>query len=219
VPGRPLGPGQIHDSNRPMLLALVAEAGFEPVDLGLVADDESLIATAVTEGASTCDALLTSGGVSMGDLDLVKVVLERVGEMRWMQLAIRPAKPFAFGLVGDRPTPVFGLPGNPVSSLVSFELLARPALRRLAGHPDDALVRRAVAAVAGERLGRRPDGKVHFARVRLRPGEDGRLVATSAGAQGSHQLTAVARADGLAVLPDGDGVDPGQPVEVLPLGP
>jgi molybdopterin molybdotransferase len=219
VPGRPLGPGQIHDSNRPMLLALVAEAGFEPVDLGLVADDESRIAAALTDGASTCDALLSSGGVSMGDLDLVKVVLDRLGEMRWMQLAIRPAKPFAFGLVGDRPTPVFGLPGNPVSSLVSFELLARPALRRLAGHPDDALVRQSVAAVAGERLGRRPDGKVHFARVRLRPGEDGRFVATSAGAQGSHQLTAVARADGLAVLPDGDGVDPGQPVEVLPLGP
>ena len=219
VPGRPLGPGQIHDSNRPMLVALVAEAGCEPVDLGLAADDEAAITAAVADAAARCDAVLTSGGVSMGDLDLVKLVLERLGEMRWMQIAIKPAKPFAFGLVGTPPIPVLGLPGNPVSSLVSFELLARPALRRLAGHPDEALLRTPVAAVAGEGLARRPDGKVHYARVRLAPGPDGRPVASSAGAQGSHQLTAVARADGLALLPDGDGVAPGDPVAVLPLGP
>jgi molybdopterin molybdotransferase len=218
-PGRPLGPGQIHDANRPMLLALVAEAGFVPVDLGRVADDDGAIAGAVTGAAGSCDAVLTSGGVSMGDLDLVKVVLDRLGEMRWMQVAIRPAKPFAFGLVGERPLPVFGLPGNPVSSLVSFELLARPALRRMAGHPDDALLRTPLSAVAGEAFARRADGKTHFARVRLRRGDDGVLVATGAGAQGSHQLTAVARAHGLAVLPDGAGPAAGEPVEVLPLGP
>ncbi len=132
----PLRPGQIRDSNRPTLLALVAQAGFEPVDLGHAPDDETAIAAAIERGAATCDAVLSSGGVSMGDIDLVKVVLDRMGDMRWMQVAIRPAKPLAFGLVegpdGAR-VPVFGLPGNPVSSMVSFALFARPGLRRLAG--------------------------------------------------------------------------------------
>ena len=132
--GRPLAPGQIRDSNRATLLALVAQNGWQAVDLGLIRDDEAAITDAITSGAATCDAVITSGGVSMGDIDLVKVVLDRIGEMRWMQIAIRPAKPFAFGRVGEGSTPVFGLPGNPVSSMVSFELLARPALRRLAGH-------------------------------------------------------------------------------------
>ena len=216
-PGRPLGPGQIHDSNRLTLLELVREAGGAPVDLGLVPDDEAAITASIQQGAATCDLLLTSGGVSMGDIDLVKVVLDRVGEMRWMQIAIRPAKPFAFGLVGERPTPVLGLPGNPVSSMVAFELLARPAVRRSAGHAD--VVRPATPALAGEDLRRRPDGKVHFVRVVLDRADDGRLVARSAGGQGSHHLTAMARAHGLAVLPDGDGVAAGQPIDVLLLRP
>ncbi|MEZ5166935.1 MAG: molybdopterin-binding protein [Acidimicrobiales bacterium] len=94
-------------------------------------DDEAAIEQAFLDGAARCDAVLSSGGVSMGAFDFVKVVLDRIGEMRWMQIAIKPAKPFAFGRVGA--TPVFGLPGNPVSSMVSFELLARPALRAMAG--------------------------------------------------------------------------------------
>jgi len=158
--------------------------------------------------------VMTSGGVSMGDIDLVKVVLDRIGDMRWMQIAIRPAKPFAFGLVGDR-TPVFGLPGNPVSSMVSYELLARPALRRMAGHPPSRWHRPAHAAVAAEALARRPDGKLHLARVVGERGADGVLRVRSAGAQGSHHLTAMARAHGLALLPDGDGVAAGDPVRVL----
>ena len=89
----------------------------------------------------------------MGDFDLVKVVLDEIGDMRWMQIAIKPAKPFAFGLVGDRRTPVFGLPGNPVSSLVSFELLARPALRQMMGHAD--IDRPRVTAIADADLRRR----------------------------------------------------------------
>ncbi len=84
------------------------------------------------DAAATCDAIVTSGGVSMGDYDVVKAVLGRIAEMQWMQIAIKPAKPFAFGMLDG--IPVFGLPGNPVSSLVSFELLARPALRRMMGH-------------------------------------------------------------------------------------
>ena len=134
--GGPLAPGQIRESNRAMLLALVEQANCVPVDLGLAHDDKDEIAEVFGRGAEDCDALISSGGVSMGDFDLVKVVLDEIGDMRWMQIAIRPAKPFAFGLVGSKRTPVFGLPGNPVSSLVSFELFARPALRQMMGHAD-----------------------------------------------------------------------------------
>jgi molybdopterin molybdotransferase len=213
--GLPLAPGQIRDSNRATLLALVAQNGWPVVDLGLIRDDEAAITEAITAGAADCDAVITSGGVSMGDIDLVKLVLERIGDLRWMQIAIRPAKPFAFGLVGERATPVFGLPGNPVSSMVSFELLARPALRRVAGHAD--LLRPEVPAVAAEPFGRRSDGKTHFVRVLAERDADGVLQVRSAGGQGSHHLTAMARAHGLLPLPDGDGVAAGDPVRVLLL--
>ncbi|HET6949668.1 MAG TPA: gephyrin-like molybdotransferase Glp, partial [Acidimicrobiales bacterium] len=216
----PLRPGQIRDSNRPMLLALVADAGFTPVDLGRAPDDEAAITAALRQGAATCDAVLSSGGVSMGDIDLVRVVLDRIGDMRWMQVAIRPAKPLAFGTVpgpaGD-PVPVFGLPGNPVSSLVSFMLFARPGLRRRAGQPDARLHLPRLAAVAAEPLPRARDGKTHFVRV-VAGVDDGVVRVRSSGGQGSHQLGAMARADGLAVLPDGDGVDAGGRVEVMLLG-
>jgi molybdopterin molybdotransferase len=215
--GGPLGPGQIRDSNRIALLGLLAQDGFERVDLGLVRDDEAAISAVIEAGAASCDALLSSGGVSMGDIDLVKVVLDRIGDMAWMQIAIRPAKPFAFGLVGEGRTPVFGLPGNPVSSMVSYELLARPALRRMAGHPEGRWRRAPVAAVAADAMPRRPDGKLHLARVVGERDGDGVLRVRSAGGQGSHQLTAMARAHGLALLPDGDGVAPGDPVQVLVL--
>ncbi|MBA2282345.1 MAG: molybdopterin molybdotransferase MoeA [Acidimicrobiia bacterium] len=214
--GGPLAAGQIRDSNRIALLALVDAAGGEAVDLGLAPDDAEAITKALLHGVSTCDVVLTSGGVSMGDVDLVKEVLDLLGDMRWMQVAIRPAKPFAFGLV-DR-VPVFGLPGNPVSSVVSFELFARPAIRRLCGLPENQLDRPYPAAIAVDGLPRRPDGKVHFVRVRVIVGADGRLEARSAGDQGSHHLTALAAANGLAVLPDGDGVEPGSPVDVLLIG-
>jgi molybdenum cofactor synthesis domain-containing protein len=211
-----LAAGQIRDSNRPALLSLLAQSGAEPVDLGNAPDDADAIAEAVLEGAETCDAILSSGGVSMGDVDLVRVVLDDIGEMRWMQVAIRPAKPFAFGLV--RGVPVFGLPGNPVSSLVSYELLARPAIRRLAGHPDDRLQRPQLAAVAVDGLERRPDGKLHLVRVVIGVGADGRLEARSSGGQGSHQMGAMAVANGLALVADGPGVPPLGTVPVLLTG-
>ena len=208
-----LARGQIRDSNRPTLLALVRESGFEVVDLGIVADDEKSVGRALAHAVDECDAVLTSGGVSMGDLDLIKVVLDRLGDMRWMQVAIKPAKPFAFGTIGD--VPVFGLPGNPVSSMVSFELFARPALRQMAGHAD--LERRHVRAVAPDGLRRHPDGKIHFVRVVASQDDDGRWMVRSAGGQGSHQLSAMAAANALAVVPDGDGVPAGDDVRVLLL--
>jgi molybdenum cofactor synthesis domain-containing protein len=211
----PLRPGQIRDSNRVALLALLARAGCTGVDLGLVPDTEDAITAAIERGVADCDALVTSGGVSMGAFDYVKVVLDRLGEMRWMQVAIRPAKPLAFGTIGA--VPVFGLPGNPVSSMVSFELFARPALRKMMGFPPDELVRRPVTAIADDGFRRRADGKIHFDRVLASMESDGRYHVRSAGGQGSHQLLAMAHADALAIVPDGDGVAAGGDVEVLLL--
>jgi molybdenum cofactor synthesis domain-containing protein len=215
-----LEPGQIRDSNRPALLAAVRAAGCEPVDLGCIPDDDGRIEAAFLDGVGRCDAILSSGGVSMGDVDLVKVVLDRIGAMRWMQIAIKPAKPFAFGVLGAseserRAVPVFGLPGNPVSSLVSFELFARPALRQMMGHTD--LDRPTVRAVADEALGRRPDGKTHFFRVVVTQDAQRTHHVRPAGGQGSHQLAAMAAADGLAVVPDGDGVPAGGSTDVFLL--
>ena len=209
-----LGPGQIRDANRYTLLALVAQANAVPVDLGLIRDDEDQIAAALRRGAESCDAVLTSGGVSMGDYDYVKAVLDRIGDMRWMQIAIKPAKPFAFGTIGA--TPIFGLPGNPVSSMVSFELFARPALRKMMGH--EMLDRPTVKAVADEDLRRGPDGKIHFARVLATYQEDGRYHIRFSGGQGSHQLAAMANGNALAIVPDGDGIPAGGTVETMLLG-
>ncbi|HEU5151585.1 MAG TPA: gephyrin-like molybdotransferase Glp [Iamia sp.] len=211
---RALATGQIRDSNRPMLLAKVAEAGCIPVDLGWVRDDVDAVAAALHAAAFRCDLILTSGGVSMGEADVVKLVLERMTEPEWIQIAIRPAKPFAIAAVDG--VPLLGLPGNPVSSLVSFELLARPALQKLAGRPNLDGLR--TTARTGAALGRRPDGKDHYVRVALAP-VDGVLMATPVAAQGSHQLWATAQADGLAVVPDGDGIGAGEDVEVLVLTP
>ena len=195
-PPAPLGPGQIRDSNRPGLLAVVRAAGCIAVDLGIVADTEEAITTALDAAIAGHDAVITTGGVSMGDFDYVKRYLPEA-----MQVAIKPAKPFAFGVVAG--TPVFGLPGNPVSSMVSFELFARPALRRMMGDPNPD--RPIVQAVADEPLNRRRDGKLHLVRVVVE-WRDGAYHLRSAGGQGSHQLTGMAAANGLALLADGDGV-------------
>jgi molybdopterin molybdotransferase len=211
---RALEPGEIRESNARMLTGLVAQAGCDVVDLGIVRDDEAVLAEVLLDVAGRFDAIVTSGGVSMGDFDVVKAVLSRIADMRWMQIAIKPAKPFAFGLLNG--TPVFGLPGNPVSSFVSFEVLARPALRRMMGHGPTAH-RVQVVAVAEEPLRRGPDGKTHYVRVHGAFGPDGRFHVRSTGEQGSHQLAATAGASALAVVADGDGITAGQNVEVLLL--
>ena len=211
---QPLQPGQIRDSNRLTLLSLVAEAGCHPVDLGLIRDDERAIRAALAGGVDQTDAVITSGGVSMGDFDLVKSILTELGDFNWMQVAIKPAKPLAFGVMAG--TPVFGLPGNPVSSMVSFELFARPALRRMMGRLD--AERTHVWAIADEPLNRDPDGKTHFLRVVVTQQGDGAWRARLAGGQGSHHLLAMASANGLAILPDGDGVEAGASVRVMYLG-
>lgn len=220
--GSPLGPGQIRESNRGMLLRLVEEAGGTAVDMGIVRDDEEVLESALRRAVDVdhCDALLTSGGVSMGDYDVVKAVLGRIADMSWYQIAMKPAKPFAFGTLtsaGGRVVPVFGLPGNPVSSLMSFELIARPALRTMMGATD--AFRPKVRAIVDEDVVRRSDGKVHFDRVRARWGDDGRVHVVRTGAQGSHQLSPTSAANAIMAVPDGDGVRRGDEVTVTFLGP
>lgn len=211
--GRPLAPGEIRESNRHMLAGLVREVGCEVVDLGVVRDDEAELERVLRDAAGGSDAIVTSGGVSMGDHDVVKAVLGRVADMRWMQIAIKPAKPFAFGTLAG--TPVFGLPGNPVSSLVSFEMLARPALRRMMGHRR--LARPSHVAIADGAIARRADGKVHLVRVTATFADDGRCHVRPAGAQGSHQLAATALSNAIAVVPDGAGIPAGAEVAVVML--
>jgi molybdenum cofactor synthesis domain-containing protein len=221
--GSPLLPGQIRESNRTMLLRLVAGAGAEPVDLGIVRDDESVLEAALARavGELGCDVLVTSGGVSMGDYDIVKSVLSRVADMSWFQIAMKPAKPFAFGALrgaSGATVPVFGLPGNPVSSLVSFELIARPALEVLMRTSSTMAGRRRIAAVIDHAVERQPDGKVHFDRCVASWGADGRVHVSRVRAQGSHQLAATALANALVEIPDGPGLPEGAGVMVTLLG-
>jgi molybdenum cofactor synthesis domain-containing protein len=213
-----LPPGRIRDANRHTLLALIRREGWEAIDLGVVRDDAGALVAALTE-APGCDALVSTGGVSVGDSDLVRLVLGQLSgdTMRWMQVAIRPAKPLAFGRLEGSGTPVFGLPGNPVSCVVSFELFVRPALRVFAGHID--LHRPLVTAVSDGELPRAPDGKVHFLRGRVRLDRQGRWRVQAESAQESNQLHALAGANALIVVPDGHGKAAGQPVEVLLLDP
>ena len=194
------------------------------IDLGVRRDDKEAIAAAIREGLERCDAVLTSGGVSMGEFDFVKVALETLvaesgGDAHQFKVAIKPAKPLSFAAVtlpGGRSVLVFGLPGNPVSSMVSYQVIALPALRRLAGHHSP-LPRRIPAVVAHD-FGRRPDGKLHLMRVVAAMGADGRIVVRSAGQQGSHQLAALAAANALALIPDGVGITTGSEVQILLTG-
>lgn len=215
--GSPLRPGQIRESNLTMLVAMIAATDCDVINLGIVADDEASLEKSLRDVSSRCDAIVTSGGVSMGSFDIVKAVLSRIADMKWMQLAMKPAKPFAFGQLqatDDRTIPIFGLPGNPVSSMVSFELLARPALRKMMGHTRD-LLRPSVRAIVDAPLKRKTDGKTHYIRVFGSFGPDGRLHVRDTGPQESHQLAATALANGLAVVPDGEGVAIGGEVDVM----
>ena len=196
-----------------MLCELVRAAGAIPVDLGIARDDEAVLEARLLAAAAEHDAIVTSGGVSVGDYDVVKAVLDRIGVLRWSQIAIKPAKPFAFGVIGT--TPILGLPGNPVSSFVTFECFVRPVIRRLAGRTGNGrtTVRARLTEPVTKSAGRRA-----YLRVRLAPGtpDAPEPRATLAGGQGSHVLSALARADGLAIIPhDVDGLPSGSLVDVI----
>jgi molybdopterin molybdotransferase len=207
--GREPGPGQIPNTNSYSLSAQVLEAGGEPMNLGIAADRLDSIEERLRWGG-VADVLLSSAGVSVGDLDLVKSALTRAGaELHLWQVSMRPGKPITFGSLAGRP--VFGLPGNPVSAMVTFELFVRPALRQMAGHRTIHRLRmrvRALAPIAN------PGIRRGYLRVTLeRAG--GRWGARLTGDQGSAILTSMVRADGLAVVPGDTTVAQGDDVEVL----
>lgn len=209
VDGGPLGPGMIRDSNRPMLKALLIEAGVELIDLGIIADDESILRDALEEG-SKADVVVTTGGVSMGDYDVTKLVLEGDANVEFWKIAMQPAKPFAFGHVGD--ALFFGLPGNPVSVLVSFEQFMRPALMKMQGSTQP--YRPRMTAVAGASLATDPE-KTVFVRVRFMGEHVGRIQVEPSGGQSSNVLSAAAAADAFAVVPRGTGtIETGEEVTV-----
>ncbi len=194
-----LAPGTIRDANRPMIAAMLAELGAEVLDLGIVPDDGSLLRSTLERAAAEADAVVTSGGVSVGEYDLVKQVLGEMGDVEFWRVAMQPAKPFAFGFVGE--TPLFGLPGNPVSVVVAYEQFVRPALLRRMG--SSRLFRPRVGGVTAAPLSTDPE-KTVFVRVATSEAE-GRRVATPSGAQVSNVLSGMARSDAFAVVPVGVG--------------
>jgi molybdopterin molybdotransferase len=196
-PGDPLGPGQIRDSNSWLLVAQARAAGAQAFRCGRLRDDRDALRRGFALAAAEGDLVVTSGGVSVGERDYTKEVLAELGDVRSFKVAMQPGMPQAFGFTAG--TPLYGLPGNPVSCFVVFELLVRPALRRLAGHADERLDRPRVVARLAEPV-RSPAGKVSFLRVRLEVGDDG-LAASLTGNQGSGVLSSCVAADGLAVVP------------------
>lgn len=207
------GPGQIRDANRIALVAAAEEAGAEVVRTGSLRDaaaDLDLLNNALAE----VDAVITSGGVSMGHLDLVKPWLASTGEVHFGRARIKPGKPMTFGLV--RGTPVFALPGFPVSTLVCFELFVRPALRRLAGH--DA-VTRPIWDLSLDHDLVHPADRTEFVRARVWLGSDGRPHAAITGAQTSGRLLSLSGANALLRLPEGSEViKAGEVVAAMVLG-
>jgi molybdopterin molybdotransferase len=199
----PLGetprPGQIRETNSPYLIAAVLRAGGEPLPLGIARDNADEIRARV-EQARTADLVLTSGGVSVGDYDLVKQILAEQGNIDFWRVRMRPGKPLAFGLLGD--IPLLGLPGNPASAAVTFELFGRPAIRRMLGcaQVERPTVR---ARLVGAEIAR--SDRRHFVRVRL-SARQGALEARQTGAQDSHLISSLQGASAYLVIDEGEGV-------------
>ncbi len=213
VPGEPLGPGQIYDANSVSLAAAVVEAGGEPRRQAIATDDAALIEQSLREGSQGSDLLVVSGGVSVGRHDHVRAAIEALGELGFWRIAVQPGKPLAFGRVGGRP--VIGLPGNPVSALVTFELFVRPMLRVMQGLLGDGRAR--VVACATERMAKDGDRRAYL-RVRLTASEDG-YRAEPAGGQQSSQLRPLAAANALLIVPEGvAAAERGHRYEAIVLG-
>jgi molybdopterin molybdotransferase len=212
VPGEAPRPGQIRDSNSAWLTAAVAQAGADPWPLGIARDTAEDLRAHLARAAEA-DLIITSGGVSVGTYDLVKEVLAEGGAVEFWRVRLRPGKPLAFGTYGA--TPLFGLPGNPVSSAVTFELFARPAIRRMVGA---SVIDRPLVEVELEGQPIIRGDRRHYVRARL-SARDGRLIATPTGEQGSHRIASLLGAGALLVIHEGEGtVEPGALVPALVLG-
>ncbi|WP_018862076.1 MULTISPECIES: gephyrin-like molybdotransferase Glp [unclassified Thioalkalivibrio] len=210
--GQTLGPGQIHDSNRHTLRALLAAYPVEALDYGVIRDTEAAVREALERAGQEADLIITTGGVSVGDADHVTRVLQASGQVGFWKIAIKPGRPLAFGRFGN--AHFLGLPGNPVAVMTTFALLVRPALQILAGH--DTAPPQTISARLVEDLRKTP-GRKDFQRAVLATDDRGWIV-RSAGGQSSHQLRAMSEANAYIVLPrESDGARVGEWVEVLPF--
>ena len=212
--GEPLGEGQIYDSNRYTIYGMLTRLGVDVVDMGVIRDDRDEVEQAFARAAGEADAIVTSGGVSVGDADYVAETLERTGTIGFWKVAMKPGRPLAFGRIGD--ALFFGLPGNPNSVMATFYQLVQPALQALAGWPDPAPPI-TMPAISASALRKRP-GRREFQRGVLSRGADGRLVVQKTGHQGSGVLSSMAAANCFIVLPEDAGpVSEGDEVDVQPF--
>ena len=213
-PGEPLGPGQIHDANTVALAAAVIDSGGTPLALPRVADDPAALESALLSAAAESDLVVASGGVSVGRHDHVREVIEHRGTLDFWRISVQPGKPLAVGELDG--VTVIGLPGNPVSALVTFELFVRPFIRAMLGLPGDGRTR--VRATPTERIAKDAPRRA-FLRVRVRE-HGGAFEAEPAGGQQSSQLRPMADANALLVVPEGpDAAEPGRAYDAILIGP
>ena len=209
---QPLPPGKIYNSNTYSLAALVKRYGGIPRLLGIAQDNEDSLTTKLNQGLDS-DMLITTGGVSMGDYDVVKDILAKEGEIGFWRVRMKPGKPLAFGLI--KGIPHLGLPGNPVSTMVTFELFARPAMLKMMGKQNWT---KPIIQATVEGSVKNTDGRRVFARAIVEK-RDGQYFARLTGPQGSGILTSMTSANGLVIVPeDRAGVKAGETVQVMMLG-
>ena len=213
LPGAPLAPGQIYNSNRFLFHALLEALGCEIVDLGIVADQRQATIDALRAGAEAADLVLASGGVSVGEEDHVRPAVEELGRLDLWRVAMRPGKPLAFGHLGE--TPFIGSPGNPVSLFVTFCLFARPFIERLQG-VDEVGPPAPIRAAAGFTVDK-PVKRRDYRRARLEPDAAGNPVVQLFSSTSSAMLSSLVWANGLAVIPEGRRIASGDPVDFLPF--
>jgi len=211
--GEPLTDGNIYDSNRYTLYGMLARLGVEIIDMGVIRDNPELLQGAFQEAATQADVLITSGGVSVGEADYVKEILESVGTVNFWKVAMKPGRPLAFGKIQN--TWFFGLPGNPVSVMVTFYQFVLPALRYFMGAREIAPV--TFKAICKSGLKKRP-GRVEYQRGILSKDDTGQVIVHKTGAQGSGILRSMAQANCFIILPmDSGSIEPGALVDVQPF--
>jgi molybdopterin molybdotransferase len=212
--GRPLGPGGIYDSNRYTLHTALHRLNVKVMDQGIVPDDPELLQEALSRAATAADVVISSGGVSVGEADLVRDVLNTLGEIAFWKVAMKPGRPIAFGRIGA--SLFIGLPGNPVAALVCFLQFVHPVLEKKMGITDRPVIPR-FKAVSADRLKKKP-GRTEFQRGILEPAGNGAWLVRKTGRQGSGILSSMSRADVLIVLPHESGpVESGEMVDVMPF--
>ncbi len=213
MPGQPLGPGQIYNSNEFSLVGLLQGLGCEVVNLGIIEDTLEAACAALERGSREADLILTSGGVSVGEEDHIKPAVERLGSLDLWKIAIRPGKPVAFGYVGE--TPFLGAPGNPVSLYVTFCIFARPFILRCQGVTGSVLPVPLTAKADFDWP--KPDKRREFARARLELDADGEAKVVPFPSRSSGMVSSLTWANGLAVIPEGKTLARGDRVQFLPF--